>query len=200
MKMTGRLQAVDRRQRRRPQSRARCGRRLGWLADMENRNAALTIFTGQAAMGSQIHDAYDRDESPRRAEGHRRASESRHRPHRSEVERSQPRRSAATSHGPPMAGRTRCAPSTSRAISSKDKFRSRPRRRHLRRHRRLGAGWHVHDRHHPPVRLGHARRVLAALCRPGADLRRREIQAAADDAGCALLKEATRDYRPGTAK
>lgn len=29
-------------------------------ADMENRNAALTIFTGQAAMGSQIHGAYDR--------------------------------------------------------------------------------------------------------------------------------------------
>lgn len=32
-------------------------------ADMENRNAALTIFTGQAAMGSQIHDAYDRDKA-----------------------------------------------------------------------------------------------------------------------------------------
>ena len=29
-------------------------------ADMDNRNAALTIFTGQAAMGSQIHGAYDR--------------------------------------------------------------------------------------------------------------------------------------------
>lgn len=29
-------------------------------ADMENRNAALTIFTGQAAMGSQIHDTYNR--------------------------------------------------------------------------------------------------------------------------------------------
>nr|HPI49109.1 penicillin acylase family protein [Hyphomonadaceae bacterium] len=29
-------------------------------ADMENRNAALTIFTGQAVMGSQIHGAYDR--------------------------------------------------------------------------------------------------------------------------------------------
>ena len=29
-------------------------------ADMENRNAALTIFTGQAAMGSQIHGEYDR--------------------------------------------------------------------------------------------------------------------------------------------
>jgi acyl-homoserine-lactone acylase len=32
-------------------------------ADMENRNAALTIFTGQAAMGSQIHDAYNRDKA-----------------------------------------------------------------------------------------------------------------------------------------
>jgi acyl-homoserine-lactone acylase len=30
-------------------------------ADMENRNAALTIFTGQAAMGSQIHGAYKRE-------------------------------------------------------------------------------------------------------------------------------------------
>jgi penicillin amidase/acyl-homoserine-lactone acylase len=29
-------------------------------ADMENRNAALAIFTGQAAMGSQMHDTYDR--------------------------------------------------------------------------------------------------------------------------------------------
>ncbi len=29
-------------------------------ADMENRNAALSIFTGQALMGSQIHGAYDR--------------------------------------------------------------------------------------------------------------------------------------------
>jgi len=29
-------------------------------ADMENRAAALTIFTGQAIMGSQIHGAYDR--------------------------------------------------------------------------------------------------------------------------------------------
>jgi penicillin amidase/acyl-homoserine-lactone acylase len=27
---------------------------------MENRNAALAIFTGQAAMGSQMHDTYDR--------------------------------------------------------------------------------------------------------------------------------------------
>ena len=33
------------------------------VADMENRNAALTIFTGQAAMGSQIHDAYNRDKA-----------------------------------------------------------------------------------------------------------------------------------------
>lgn len=32
-------------------------------ADMENRNAALTIFAAQAAMGSQIHDAYNRDKS-----------------------------------------------------------------------------------------------------------------------------------------
>ena len=30
-------------------------------ADMENRNAALAIFTGQAAMGSQIHGAYKRE-------------------------------------------------------------------------------------------------------------------------------------------
>ena len=30
-------------------------------ADMENRNAALPIFTGQAAMGSQIHGAYKRE-------------------------------------------------------------------------------------------------------------------------------------------
>jgi penicillin amidase/acyl-homoserine-lactone acylase len=29
-------------------------------ADMQNRNAALAIFTGQAAMGSQMHDTYDR--------------------------------------------------------------------------------------------------------------------------------------------
>lgn len=29
-------------------------------ADMENRNAALAIFTGQTAMGSQMHDTYDR--------------------------------------------------------------------------------------------------------------------------------------------
>ncbi len=32
-------------------------------ADMENRNAALTIFTGQAAMGSQIHDTYNREKA-----------------------------------------------------------------------------------------------------------------------------------------
>jgi acyl-homoserine-lactone acylase len=32
-------------------------------ADMENRNAALTIFAAQAAMGSQIHDTYNRDKA-----------------------------------------------------------------------------------------------------------------------------------------
>jgi penicillin amidase/acyl-homoserine-lactone acylase len=32
-------------------------------ADMENRAAALAIFTGQAAMGSQIHDPYDHDKA-----------------------------------------------------------------------------------------------------------------------------------------
>lgn len=35
---------------------------LAWngAADMDNRGAALSIFTGQAAMGSQMHDTYDR--------------------------------------------------------------------------------------------------------------------------------------------
>lgn len=32
-------------------------------ADMENRAAALAIFTGQAAMGSQMHDSYSRDKA-----------------------------------------------------------------------------------------------------------------------------------------
>ena len=32
-------------------------------ADMDNRNAALAIFTGQAAMGSQIHDPYNREKA-----------------------------------------------------------------------------------------------------------------------------------------
>jgi acyl-homoserine-lactone acylase len=32
-------------------------------ADMENRNAALTIFAAQAAMGSQIHDTYNREKA-----------------------------------------------------------------------------------------------------------------------------------------
>jgi penicillin amidase/acyl-homoserine-lactone acylase len=32
-------------------------------ADMNNRSAALAIFTGQAAMGGQIHDPYDRDKA-----------------------------------------------------------------------------------------------------------------------------------------
>jgi penicillin amidase/acyl-homoserine-lactone acylase len=32
-------------------------------ADMKNRRAALAIFTGQATMGGQMHDAYDRDKA-----------------------------------------------------------------------------------------------------------------------------------------
>ena len=167
-------------------------------ADMENRNAALAIFTGQAAMGSQIHGTYDRAKALAALKRHRSAAEGRHRPHRSEMERSQPRRARrqvmAHRWRPRHAARRLC-----RGRSREGQIPLRPRRRHLRRHRRLGAGWHLHDRHHPPVRRGHARRVLAPLCRPGAAVRRREIQAPADDAG-RLLKEAKRDYRPGTTK
>ena len=85
-------------------------------ADMENRAAALAIFTGQAAMGSQIHDAYDHDKALAALKSTAALLKDRDGTHRSEMERSQPREARRSNPGPRTAARTCCAPSPPPAI------------------------------------------------------------------------------------
>ena len=149
-------------------------------ADMENRNAALTIFTGQAAMGSQIHGAYKRETALaalKATAAQLKAATGRIDPKWSEVSR-------VARGDQVLAHRWRprhAARHVRRRRSDEGQVPLRPRRRRLRRHGRLGARRHLHARHHPPVRLGHAGRVLAPLRRPVADLRREEMEAAAHE-------------------
>jgi penicillin amidase/acyl-homoserine-lactone acylase len=141
-------------------------------ADQHNRHAALAIFTGQAVMGSQMHGAYDDERGLAALKQTAQLLIDRHWPHRSEVERSQPRSSAATSHG-----RLDGGPDTLRAMyvgwrshltSIARAARVTPTSSSLTGRRMAPTRWT------PSISTASATidRVLAALCRPGASLRR----------------------------